>query len=372
MVKEINISIFFVVILTGCGFKEEKLPANIDFTNTILFTADTNSNPILDPQIFAVKVDSPHTLYQLTDTRYPLEDPVWLPDGSGIVFLWTRFDYYSNKFLSKFTGQGHVGWADPADVYVMDTTGTKRIIRSWDNLSKREREKYKELYGNISSVAPTSYGKIIYNLGGYKFIVHDTTQSKITFIAIKIPLKELATVYGDFALSPDEKEIAFDTQLKEEAKKVSYPTMDSIRPGAYQASFTEIFVMSIEDGKYKRLTYNNFSDDSPCWSQDGKKIYFSSYRNQSIKTDSKKFQSDIFVIDSDGKNQKNLTNSPDISEVFPKVSPDDKFIAYITQEGEYGEYYTEIWVMNNDGTNKRKIIGLHAHSCGEISWYPEK
>jgi len=328
MITKINILILFFIILSGCNSKEgksseEKLPTNVDFSNTILFTADTNSNSISDPQIFAVKVDSPYTIYQLTDTRYPLEGPLWLPDGSGIVFLGTRSD---NNFMGGFTGNRHVGWEDYPDIYMMDTTGTRRIIKCWDSMTRSEREKYKELKGIIFSVAPISYGKIVFNLSGYKFIVHDTIQSKITFNVIKIPPKELATVYGDFSLSPDDKEIAFETQLGENAKKVPSSTIDSISPEACKTSFNEIFVISIEDGKYKRLTYNNFADDSPCWSQDGKKIYFSRYIERSMKADSEDFQSDIFVMDSDGKNQRNLTNSPDMSEVFPKVSPDDKFI----------------------------------------------
>jgi len=372
MIKNIYLSILFLGILTGCRFKEWKLPADVDFTNTILFTAQIDDKyALLRPQIFAVKVDSPHTLYQLTDTRYPLESPIWLPDGSGILFLWTRFDSYSNKNLSKFIGQGHVGWADPADVYIMDTTGIRGIIICWENMAESEREKYKELEGTIFSVAPTAYGKIIYNLGGYKFIVHDTTQSKIAFIMIKIPTKELAHVYGNFSVSPSGKEIAFATQLEEDPKKVSYSTMDSISPESSKTSFNEIFVISIKDGKYKRLTYNNFADDSPCWSQDGKKIYFSRYIERSIKADSEDFQSDIFVMDSDGKNRKNLTNTPQISESSPKISPDDKLIAYIVKLMEH-DRYTEIRVMNNDGTNKRKVIGFHAYTCGEISWYPRK
>ena len=78
-------------------------------------------------------------------------------------------------------------------------------------------------------------------------------------------------------------------------------------------------------------------------------------------------------MDIDGKNKKNLTNTPQISESSPKVSPDGKIIAYIIEgEREHDKYYVEIWTMNNEGTNKRKIIGLHAYNYGKISWYPKK
>jgi Tol biopolymer transport system component len=367
MIKKINIFILFIAILTGCGFKEEKLPANVDFTNTILFTAQTDDKyKHWKPQIFAVKVDSPHTLYQLTDTRYCFEDPVWLPDGSGIVFLGRMYD---NNGIGRFSGDGYIDERDKPDIFVLDTTGIMRIIKCWHSMSNSEREKYKELDGLIFYIAPTSSGKIISDLSGYKFIIHDNIQTQTSFNVIKINRK-LGHFYGGFSLSPDEKEIAFATQLDEDIKKVPYPAPDSISPGAYQYSFTEIFVMSIEDGEYRRLTYNNLPDRNPCWSNNGKKIYFDRTNDWSARIDSKNFPGDIFVMDSDGRSQKNLTNSPDISESSPKVSPDDKFIAYIVDEMEYDKY-TEIWVMNNDGTNKRKIIGLHAYNYGKISWYPK-
>ncbi len=368
MIKKIFVFILFITVLTGCGIKEEKLPANVDFTNTILFTAQTDDKyKLLRPQIFAVKVDSPHTLYQLTDTRDPIEDPVWLSDGSGIVFLKRRFD---DSFLRRLTTYGVGDWQDNPDIYIIDTSGTRRIIRCWENLSSGERGKYEELDGKIYFIAPTSSGKIVFNHDGNKIIVYDTNQSIISFNVIKINPKELADVYGGFSLSPDEKKVSFDTQLEADKKKLPVILPDSLSRAAFVVSRTEIFVMSLEDGAYKRLTNNNVPDYDPCWSNDGEKIYFSGTNEWSIRTDSKNFPDDIFVMDSNGKNQKNLTNSPDISESSPKVSPDDKFIAYIVDEMEYDKY-TEIWVMNNDGTNKRKIIGLHAYNYGSISWYPK-
>ncbi len=347
MIKQIFVFVLFISVLSECGIKkEEKLPSDVDFTNTILFTAQIDDKyELRRPQIFAVEVDSPHTLYQLTDTRYPIEDPVWLPDGSGIVFLGSMYDN------DLFGGTGFIDLSDYPDIFVLDTTGIRRIIKCWNSLSKNNKEKYKELYGHISDVMPTSSGKVVFNLGGYKFIVHDTIQSEISFSAVK-KSPELAHIYSPFALSPDEKEVAFATKLK-------------------YASSTEIFIMSLENGDYKRLTNNEISESGVCWSRDGK-IYFSSV-DQSIRKDSNEYQMEIFVMDIDGKNKKNLTNTPQISESSPKVSPDDKLIAYIVEgEREHDKYYIKIWVMNNDGTNKRKIIGFHAYNYGNISWYPKK
>lgn len=351
MIKQIFVFILFLRVLLGCELKEIKLPANVDFANTILFSAQIDDKyKHWKPQIFAVKVDSPNTLYQLTDARYCFEDPVWLPDGSGIVFLGRMYD---NNGIGRFSGDGHVDERDNPDIFVLDTTGTRRIIKCWASFSKNNKKKYKELIGGIGCIAPTSTGQIVLkSLGGNQFIIHDTTQAKISFSVTKRNPK-LCDFYGDFALSPDEKEVAFVTNLK-------------------YGSSTEIFIMSLENGDYKRLTNNDIGESGVCWSKDGQKIYFSSV-DQSIKKDSSEYQMEIFVMDIDGKNKKNLTNTPQISESSPKVSPDGKIIAYIIEgEREHDKYYVEIWTMNNEGTNKRKIIGLHAYNYGKISWYPKK
>jgi len=48
------------------------------------------------------------------------------------------------------------------------------------------------------------------------------------------------------------------------------------------------------------LTNNDAEDHAPAWSADGKKIVFTSNRDGN---------KEIYVMDADGKNQKNLTNS---------------------------------------------------------------
>ena len=59
----------------------------------------------------------------------------------------------------------------------------------------------------------------------------------------------------------------------------------------------------------KRLT--NGSGASPTWSPDGKKIAFSSVRDTNFE---------ICVMNSDGSEQRNLTNNP-AYDFFPSWSP---------------------------------------------------
>jgi Tol biopolymer transport system component len=63
---------------------------------------------------------------------------------------------------------------------------------------------------------------------------------------------------------------------------------------------------------------------------------------------------DIWVMDADGTNQTNLTNTPDTTEGQPAWSSDGTRIAFTSDQDEVGGF-TDIWVMDVDGTNQTNL-----------------
>ena len=60
---------------------------------------------------------------------------------------------------------------------------------------------------------------------------------------------------------------------------------------------------------------------------------------------------DIWVMEADGSNQVDITNTPGISEMVPVWAPDGTKIAYVVTD-----FITPgVWVMNPDGTEQRKF-----------------
>lgn len=93
----------------------------------------------------------------------------------------------------------------------------------------------------------------------------------------------------------------------------------------------------------------------PSWMPDGK-IVFSSNRTGNW---------DLFVMDNDGSNQKNLTNT-DSDEHFPSVSPDGREIAFVMQVDD--NY--DIYVLNISTGDTRRLTS-HEDLDDWPSWYED-
>ena len=103
--------------------------------------------------------------------------------------------------------------------------------------------------------------------------------------------------------------------------------------------------------------FSNFALLSNVWTQAPKKaqIAFSSDRNDN---------DEIYVMDIDGKNPRNLTNHPG-HDLSPAWSPDGQRIAFFSlRKKEDGLY-----VMDADGKNQRYLAHMHQH--GHAAWSPD-
>jgi Tol biopolymer transport system component len=115
----------------------------------------------------------------------------------------------------------------------------------------------------------------------------------------------------------------------------------------YQAGrkSSQICTANVDGSDVKQLTEGQYYNWTPRWSPDGKQLVFETTRNDTPKTHRPGGYRDIYVMDSDGQNQINLTTNT--FGHHPSWSPDGKSIAYMSHGG--------VWVMKADGSVKQNI-----------------
>jgi len=92
------------------------------------------------------------------------------------------------------------------------------------------------------------------------------------------------------------------------------------------------------------------------------KIVFETYR----ETNGKK-NWELYMMNADGSGAVNLTNTPDVNEMYPHVSPDGTKLCFVVDEGTGRTTIRSVYYMNIDGTGRVKV----ADSAREPCWSPD-
>jgi hypothetical protein len=132
-------------------------------------------------------------------------------------------------------------------------------------------------------------------------------------------------------------------------------TFDSDRDGNF-----EIYVMDADGSNPVNLTNSSDNAEWPSWSPDGTKIAFQSDRDGN---------NEVYVMDADGSNPVNLTNHSDF-DGLPVWSPDGTKIAF----GSHRDGIPMAFIMDADGThrfNVSRYLGEHSPMWEGLSnWLP--
>ena len=72
---------------------------------------------------------------------------------------------------------------------------------------------------------------------------------------------------------------------------------------------------------------------------------------------------EFYVCNADGSHPVNLTHTPDIDELYPKVSPDGSMICFQADVGKGDAKVRNVYLMNFDGTGRIKIADQAREPC---------
>jgi Tol biopolymer transport system component len=128
-----------------------------------------------------------------------------------------------------------------------------------------------------------------------------------------------------------------------------------------QSGVNEIWTMRADGTQQMQLTNLGTSAIFPSYSPDGTGIAF-----QATSPDSIPNANDIYVINVDGTGLVNLTPSKGEDE-YPVWSPDGSQVAFVSQRGGLGQ----VWVMNADGSEQRQLTTDPANKDVPVDWSPD-
>lgn len=118
----------------------------------------------------------------------------------------------------------------------------------------------------------------------------------------------------------------------------------------------DIWMMQLETGELKQMTFGKFWNDKPNFSQDGKWIVFTSNRTGFPE---------VYKASCDGGEALQLTQLERWCDC-PRFSPDGSKIAFISNEAGNND----VWVMDADGDNRQQVTE-HKGTDSWVDWTPD-
>ena len=121
----------------------------------------------------------------------------------------------------------------------------------------------------------------------------------------------------------------------------------------------DIYLAHPDGSEPTRLTDNDLHESDTSWSPDGRLILFVRASGEG--------GSDIWVMDANGSNPTNLTNSPLSSDQLPQWSPDGTRIVFVRGKTHNTDFTPRIFSMNADGSEETVL----AENATGPRWSPD-
>lgn len=257
-------------------------------------------------------------LTNITNTVGVETDPHWAPDGSQISFGSNRAGNY--------------------DIYVMRPDGSD--VRKLSN--SPANESYSTWSPNGRQIAYVSERGL-----GPEIMVMRADGTK------KRSLGGFSGSIWGLEWSPVAPELVF--------------VHESSMEGNYGYNDDEgLLLLNVRTGKKRVLADADVPEVDPVWSPDGRFIAYARY----YCNPSPCANSEIVKMRRDGSDLTRITHTPRLEEFDPAWSPDGTKIAYVRSDTDSLLWDMEIFMMNADGSEQRQVLTKPDSLDYAVDWQP--
>jgi dipeptidyl aminopeptidase/acylaminoacyl peptidase len=266
-------------------------------------------------------------------------DPKWSPDGSRVVF--SRFVAPTQQVFvvgADGTGEtqltsgspsnadaawlpdGRILFVSGSEIYRMNADGTGRTALTRDSLGS----------GSFNPSSSPDGSRIVFAGGfGPDIYVMDADGTN------RVQLTDDTGKNRWPVWSPDATKIAFASDRSEEN--------------------WDIWVMNANGTGQTQLTGDPGDDSMPSWYPNGDWVAYGSEIDCSSASggDDAFTACEIYVMNADGSDQANLTESPDVPDAMPDWSPDGTRIVFVSTRGEN----TDVYVLSPAALLRARVSG---------------
>ncbi len=396
-------------------------------------TSITNSTEVPSPPGENVRSEKSLPTFVYNKIRQGAFSPLWSQDGKFVFYIQENKKQNSEREIWKVDAEGNnatfltgvccdiVFSSDRKDIFYKETNTSSekedRFAAYTMGVDGKNKKKIAELtlekkYVDDGNTQGPMYDmhswspdrtKIFFTKleeTGYTWVLNEKDRKWIRYKAgtePSIPVIKEATSIGQKLFFKEHERTAWVWDLKDnelrfighlsygivsytspvvwspDGKYVALPSIELSEAGAVE----HIFVINIETGESKRLTSFIGYDSLPKWSGDSKKIIYSRMQPKYwwapyIADSQKGF--DIWMVNLDGSNEKQLTNISNNSEEG-WLSPDGSRVIYASWKEDFlGVNETQeiqIWMMNDDGNDKKLLTKVDTGGIEQMEWSPD-
>ncbi|PWN05761.1 S9 family peptidase [Rhodohalobacter mucosus] len=301
--------------------------------------------------------EQPFSRMDVFDLQW-VQDPQVSPDGEHIVYVRRGMDIMKDRRTSS--------------LWIISRVGTQH--RKLTTRSESES----------GAVWSPDGSKIA-------FISGDDTHDSEIFIhwvdsGVTTRISQLDRSPSGLSWSPDGSKIAFSKHVPEpnpvlvtppdkpegaewaEAPRVTTRlNYEQDGTGYLEPGYSHLFVISVDGGHVRRVTSGDYHHSGrPVWTPDSGSLIFSANRDEDWEYNFR--DSDIYSVALESGDITRLTDQFGPSH-SPAVSPDGTTIAWLGYEDRVQTYQvTELYLMNSDGTDLRKLETGLDRSLSNIVW----